>query len=530
MLSDFLKSAKEIFLREQTQVFSSGYLQALGSALLIGLVLQTLWRTAWLSDDAAITFRVVLNTLEGWGPVFNLDERVQAYTHPLWYGLLTLVAWVSGDIFHGALWLGALTTVFALVLLAQSAWRASGGLAVWTVVLLWMLSPSWVSFSTSGLENPLTHLLISALVILFVLREAPEPWRIVGSGLLLGLSPLVRPDLPVLLLPLGVVVFGGLMRSHACTRLVALFVAAAVLPLALWTAFSMVYYGSPVPNTAYAKLNAGIDSSALAEQGLRYIIHHVDRDPILIFSIVGGLAFSVYLSIKKPQPWIWASLGLGMILHLLYVIRIGGDFMEGRFLTPSAWMGLVMITVGLGSLQLPFRLSVLVVTLALGFHHLNRTVLSPETLSPPKPEEVRWGIVDERAWYFQTTGLVSPRQQIYQVFPTLPWVKRDTGIEVFCGGLGFNSIYKGPGVHLVDSCALADPLLARLPSRHLEGWRIGHFEREVPAGYIDSIRQNQNLLQEERLKSLYDDVRLRTRAPIGDPHRLRTIFWITRTP
>ena len=46
-------------------------------------------RTAWLSDDAYITFRVVENFVHGFGPVYNLGERVQAYTHPLWFFLIS---------------------------------------------------------------------------------------------------------------------------------------------------------------------------------------------------------------------------------------------------------------------------------------------------------------------------------------------------------------------------------------------------------------------------------------------------------
>ena len=35
---------------------------------------------SWVSDDALITMRHVLNFINGYGPVFNVGERVQAYT------------------------------------------------------------------------------------------------------------------------------------------------------------------------------------------------------------------------------------------------------------------------------------------------------------------------------------------------------------------------------------------------------------------------------------------------------------------
>ena len=37
----------------------------------------------WVTDDAFIDFRIVANLLAGHGPVFNLGERIEAYTNPL---------------------------------------------------------------------------------------------------------------------------------------------------------------------------------------------------------------------------------------------------------------------------------------------------------------------------------------------------------------------------------------------------------------------------------------------------------------
>ena len=46
--------------------------------------------TAWVTEDTFITFRAVDNFLAGYGPVWNVGERVQVYTHPLWYFLLVI--------------------------------------------------------------------------------------------------------------------------------------------------------------------------------------------------------------------------------------------------------------------------------------------------------------------------------------------------------------------------------------------------------------------------------------------------------
>jgi arabinofuranosyltransferase len=43
---------------------------------------------AWVGDDAVITARVVDNFLHGYGLRWNVSDRVQAFTHPLWAMLL----------------------------------------------------------------------------------------------------------------------------------------------------------------------------------------------------------------------------------------------------------------------------------------------------------------------------------------------------------------------------------------------------------------------------------------------------------
>tara|TARA_B110000879_G_C10744993_1_gene345632 strand:+ start:162 stop:476 length:315 start_codon:yes stop_codon:yes gene_type:complete len=58
--------------------------------------------TAWISDYAAITLRTVLNFINGYGATFNVGERVQAFTHPLWFVLLSLFSIFIGNVFYSA--------------------------------------------------------------------------------------------------------------------------------------------------------------------------------------------------------------------------------------------------------------------------------------------------------------------------------------------------------------------------------------------------------------------------------------------
>lgn len=82
---------------------SNRSLQLAGMSMVTALSIFTIWRYAWLSDDALITLRTSLNWAHGYGAVFNPDERVAGYTHPLWMALLTLLGAASGSWIVGTL-------------------------------------------------------------------------------------------------------------------------------------------------------------------------------------------------------------------------------------------------------------------------------------------------------------------------------------------------------------------------------------------------------------------------------------------
>ena len=74
-------------------------------------------------------------------------------------------------------------------------------------------------------------------------------------------------------------------------------VALGFLPLALWTAFSLFYYGFPFPHTAYAKLATGLPSIELARQGGLYLLNSLRWDPLTLAVIVSAVLWAV-----APRP------------------------------------------------------------------------------------------------------------------------------------------------------------------------------------------------------------------------------------
>ena len=79
----------------------------------------------------------------------------------------------------------------------------------------------------------------------------------------------------------------------------------------------------------------------------------------------------------------------------------------------------------------------------------------------------------------------------------------------------------------MDVLALTDPLLARLPT--IDRWRIGHFRRWLPAGYLESLLTNSNEIEDPAVRRLFEDLRLATRAPLASSKRWRAILRLNLT-
>ena len=478
-------------------------------ALLLCLVfLAVLLRTAWLSDDALITLRTVLNFTHGYGLTFNVAERVQTYTHPLWMLMLTGAYLVAGNVYYAAI---GLSVGVSLVVFWSTLRLAATSAQVWIVAAVLLFSRAFVDYSTSGLENPLSNLLLVAFVaLLFRSSEArvTSPPRLTGLWMVASLLYLARPDNVLLVAPALV----WLTARAGSWKLAARQTFTGLLPAAVWTAFSVIYYGFPFPNTAYAKLGHGIDRGELVHQGWLYLLDSIDRDPVTLVAIL--FAVTMGLAYRGPARWVAA----GVLIDLAYVVSVGGDFMSGRFLTLPLFAAVLILSravpferpraltaasllavVGLTSAQIPLLSD-------------SRVDFTDATLDQRVSDG--YGIVDERAFYFQKQSLLLANRQS---FPPPEWPSGatqpvPTSVDITCGGLGAEGL-QGPLTHLLDVCALADPLLARLPAAYSPEWRIGHFRRMIPNGYQESLELETDLLTDSALRPLYDDIRLITRAP-----------------
>ncbi|MDB4988193.1 MAG: hypothetical protein JWN04_3371 [Myxococcaceae bacterium] len=437
--------------------------------VLFGLVL----RDAWVTEDAYITLRTVDNLVHGFGLRWNIDERVQGYTHPLWMALLSAAYAVTREDYFTTVFVGVATSFAAMLALLKLS--RSGTHALIAVVLL-TLSRSFVQFSTSGLENPLTHLLVAIFVLLYVVRETELRWLALCAALI----ALNRSDAVLVAVPALLHACWLSYRAHGL-KLAARELLLGVSPYLAWELFSLFYYGFLFPNTAYAKLNTGLPSREIVRQGFTYILNGLAWDPAVL--IVTGLGTTFAFMQKRLRE---ALLAVGALLYIVYVVRIGGDFMHGRFLTLPLFLSVCLIaTARVLPLEQPAAALALLAPFAFLYLHPSATE------KYPIESYAHSGIADERMFY--RDGLSMMMSTRTHKLPNHHLARDGLAaraspdkVQIY-GNIGLYGFYAGPFVHIIDPIALTEPLLARLPIRYDANWRVGHYIRVIPAGYAETL-------------------------------------------
>jgi arabinofuranosyltransferase len=489
------------------------------------------FRIAWLSDDSMITLRTALNITHGWGSGFNATESVQAFTHPLWFLLWVSVGVLTNQWVWGILLVGIALTSIAVGILV---WRTQSIARIILLTGMLIFSNGFIEYSTSGLENPLAYFTIALAFSLTVLKtSSPDKWwlRPALIGAVFAAVFLTRFDLMLSLVPAGLALVFAWRKVPKKIVVASTCLAA---PIVVWFSWSWATYHSLLPNTFAAKTNTEIPRQELFVQGLRYLYISFENDPVsLLMLLIGVLAGLVY-GTALVRAWT-----LGLILYVIYIVAIGGDFMASRFLAIPVFLSALILAVisirreasppfpsSEGPIRDPLFASgaaivVLIFTLLL-------TSLAGKTpVAVANYQSERWqfeqntngSISDERGFYVANgkslkemidklslayinpdiaplgdgSGLNRTLREINKAAQNWPYA--DGGftlpseVGAFCGGLGYLGMATGPITHLVDTCALTDRFLAQQPFAPTEpfAWRPGHLARPVPEGYLDAI-------------------------------------------
>jgi arabinofuranosyltransferase len=468
----------------------------------------------------------VENFLNGHGLRWNIDQRVQTYTHPLWMFLLIPARGITGEFYYSTTVLSLSFATAAYTLLALRL-RLQPVFLIVGLLIPTLLSKSIVLFSTSGFENPLSMALLASFAhTLLTVRHRQSAF--VRLTVIVSLAAINRLDHVLLFIP--ALCWSWWPRRKEFSRLLL-----GLAPLLLWLLFATFYYGFPTPNTAPAKLSSSVPLSWYCTRGLIYLLALFQRDlpSALILSV--GVVLSVYWFVRclrtrrNEQQMRLALLGIGAALYCLYVIRVGGDFISGRFWTSPILVGLLVVSTSLPRFWMWLVNQRWMVRTTIGLAAVGGIAvcwLGSSSLAKnvvPKPVELdrslahvflkrdlTWGMT-EAAVRFRKAG-VKARHQAEQL--------QGTHVVVFTS-LGFAGLEAGPSVVIIDRPGLGDPLLARLAPSRLAF--AGHLYRRIPEGYVKARQLGDLGEMEPSLASYYEKLRLVVSGPLFDMERIQTI-------
>lgn len=479
--------------------------------LLFLFYVWVLLRNTWLCEDSYITFRVVDNFVHGLGLRWNPLERVQVYTHPLWMLCLIPPYFLTRDIYFSAVALSLGCSALAVWLILFRGIKPLIPALLAGVILTF--SKAFVDFSTSGLENPLSNLLLVLFFIEHLKEEDERDFR--KMVLYAGLGMTNRMDLMWFFLP----ALADIAYRQRLFRPQHLRVWAGLLPFVAWEVFSVVYYGFPFPNSAYAKLTTDVRGIALFSQGVYYLINSLSWDPLTLF-VTGVMV--VYGVSRAKEDRALGALTAGVLLYVVYGLRVGGDYMTGRLLAAPFVVSLLTLS----RIELTDRLEIGIATaavMALGWAAPRPPVMTND-------QYVSLGsavqsVDDERGYRHNDTSLLKLNKD-HSVKNLGGWVAdahkaRESGVKVAVyKNIGYYGFFAGPGLHVIDPYGLGDALMSRMPFTEGMGfWASGHFYRKVPEGYADAA-VGQGQIRDPEIAAYWKKLELVTRGPLFDGARL----------
>ena len=448
-------------------------------------------------DDGFIYLRIVQNLSDGHGPVFNVGERVEAYTSPLWVALLAIANVIIPAPLEWIAVIGGLALSAAGVVLAMTgALRLTSTdgddqrIAVPVGALVFVAPFGVWAWFTAGMETGLVFAWLGLCCHLLArwATDDTHPHIRGRASAVLGLGILVRPELVVFSGLMLVVVLALDWPTSSWRRRVRTVVTFAAVPV-LYQIFRMGYFGLLVANTALAKEG----TSTHWDRGVIYLRDFIDPYhlwiPILILALAGYLPALVRTG--RRQRAVIAVFAAGGTLMVLYVIAVGGDYLHARLFLP----GLFILCAPVAAVHATRRnagLALLAPWVVLALASFRppqlgaRAFAAGTTVLGTDPGRVRaeygWG--DRQAttpladtFYLASSPFVfNPQKADVVPKPGLPVP------SVALSGIGETSYALGPDVHVVDILSLAHPVGSHLEP--LTGLVLAGHEKLIPNAWI----------------------------------------------
>jgi hypothetical protein len=307
-----------------------------GLAVALLLALALMWPLQhYVTDDTFIHLQYARNLAEGHGLVFNPGERVYGCTSPLWVTLLADGIALGFDGLRVAHVLGALATLWSIVLFLQLMRRNLKTPALRALATVAWAGHAWMlRWSLSGMETPLV---VALTLAGFVAFTEGKDWgaRPTRTGALWALAALARPEAALLL-----VLWGAFLLVDADSRAgLRRLVFGALPPLLIygsWLVFAGLYFGTFLPQTLVAKAAGPAGFADHLENLWRQTRIMGATDGLMVAVLVAALVIgrhSVWTwrpAAQRTQrllPWVWI-----VAVPLLYVAR--GVPVLSRYLLP----------------------------------------------------------------------------------------------------------------------------------------------------------------------------------------------------
>src|SRR5271157_1150632 len=330
-------------------------------------------------DDSYITFRYARNLLSGQGFTYNPGEFVQGTTTPLYTFVMAGLGAVSGAAQAPFPWLSlglnSLADAATCLLLWRIGKRLGSERAGIAAALVWAGAPYSVTFAIGGLETSVYVLLLTATMWGYLEQHRKL------NDLCAVLALLTRPDALILVGPLLLERLVRALRSHETIRLDELLV--FLTPGLAWAVFATLTFGSPIPHSVLAKMQAYRlePYSALIRLLQHYATPFLEEDwlntavaigiglllypflylvgarrawradqrslvyilypwlYLLAFSIPNPLIFRWYLTPPLPPYFLFILLGADQLLSALFRLRVKTPPAEGAGALPAAGAG-----------------------------------------------------------------------------------------------------------------------------------------------------------------------------------------------
>lgn len=274
-------------------------------------------------DDAFISFRYARNLAEGHGLVFNVGERVEGFSNPLWVLILSLASAAGMNIVTASkligLGCGALT--LALLMRLCRGTLSLSRVATFAVLCYTATNISFVYYAISGLET--AFYTATMVLMVYLLSERKE----MKAGAACAALALTRPEGILYVIPLAL---GCLFNGRGIRKLLVV-LGIPIAAYAAYTSFRLMYYGTLLPNSYHAKIGAYPASIAPPVSRLEVFARYTLKTstvewPLLLLALAGAIVFLR----KRTAPML---AGIGASVFFVWYSR--GDWMSfWRFYSP----------------------------------------------------------------------------------------------------------------------------------------------------------------------------------------------------